>query len=151
MRLPHPSLCAWPWLVRAPRPPGSFFLYCGSRCLCAAAQDACSAPCWILSENTQVLSFIFTVCCGELIIFIPNGWGKVGCQSSQHCQDGDGLSLGVWMRMLAKLSSSTWPQMPVTLERGGSGVHRERWREMVGWLQGRVHVQWWGLPVPAPL
>lgn len=79
------------------------------------------------------------------------GLGKVGCQSVQRCQDGDGLSLGVWIWMLAKLSSSTWPQIPVILERGGAGVHRERWLEMVGWLHGRVRVQSWGLLVPAPL
>lgn len=37
LRLPHPSLCAWPWLVRAPGPTGSPF----SRCLSLCSSSEC--------------------------------------------------------------------------------------------------------------
>lgn len=36
--------------------------------------------------------------------------------------------------MRAKPSSSTWPQIPVILDRGDGEVHEERWLEVVGWL-----------------
>lgn len=41
----HPSLCTWPWLVRAPDPAGSPFSYLALTYLCAAARVTCSVLC----------------------------------------------------------------------------------------------------------